>query len=155
MEKEGNVSDMIQITNNTIEMGKDVLNQLNHQREQIDNMNNHIHNINNNISISRNVLNKMESLSYRVKSYLFGNKVTISNHICNSQDINKLDNYDSNFPETDDVNILRNNLKNLKNIGLSINAELDEQTELLVNMDNKVYNSNQNLNTLNKRINNF
>lgn len=155
MEKDSNVSDMIHITNNTIEMGNSVLKELNHQREQIDNMNNSLNNINNNISISKNILNKMESLSCRIRSYLFGNKVTNNHQLQNSSTFNITNNHNGNISETDECDVLRNKLQELKNIGLTINDELDEQTALLDNIGNCTNNSHTNLSKLNTRINKF
>ena len=150
-------------TNDTVYIGEKTLEKLFDQQQTINNIEKNINNIENNINISDIIIEKMEYLTNRIKSWIFYAKIN------NFEDIKKKvkykysnsNNTNQNFNQTNNTknkinfntNQIINNLEIIKEINININTELDNQIQKLDNIGNNIENNNTNINKLNNRIN--
>jgi len=130
----------------TIEIGTKTLETLSEQDNTIKNIDNNLNSINNNLNISEIIISKMESLGFRIKTYLFGES---KKQKCKIKDNTNINRHIMDFCSND----VSSNLKIIKNINNVIGEQLDTQNENLDIINTNIEYKANTIKNLNLKIN--
>lgn len=147
---------IISINQDTINISNKTLLELNTQKNQLNKINTTINNINQNIQISEYIIDKFNSLTYRIKNYLYSNPKNETKIFQNSINNNKISNNIPIIPtdnyNTNTLNHITNQINTIKNNSIVINNELDSQLDMLTDINQNIDSSNSKINNINVKI---
>lgn len=145
----------------TIKKSIKTLELLDSQKEKLNKADNNISEIDSNLSYSQIILNKMSSIYFNLKSK-FNKESEIPCVVSENQEINQGINQEinqeinqKNLKSFEKKNNLSKDLSTLKNLGLIISDELDNQNNLILNLQDKVEHSQSNLQSINYQVNTY
>jgi len=142
------IKNSVDITYETLEKAEKTIENLHYQGEKIDNIKKSLENIDHNLNVSEILVNKMLSVKNRVKYYIYGeNKIQPKPDIIQQKKINK-----TISKSNSEIDILLNNLKNIRGINYEIGNVLTEQTDDLTQIDENISKYDINIKNLNDNI---
>lgn len=142
------IKNSVDITYETLEKAEKTIENLHYQGEKIDNIKKNLENIDHNLNVSEILVNKMLSIKNRVKYYIYGeNKIQTTPDIIQKKEINK-----TISKSNSEIDILLNNLKNIRGINYEIGNVLTEQTDDLTQIDENISKYDINIKNLNDNI---
>ena len=157
---------MLQLSEETKNESIAALEELNNQRDTLTNVNKKVSNIDRILTQSNKVIDTIRSISSNLINKIFGTVTDeddtnivferVSKEPCQSPlydpDDNAYHQILENKQYTDEVDIILNNINDIKKIHITMGEELDEQNELLDNITENTENSNINLERTIKRV---
>jgi len=147
-------NELLKISEETKNGSITTLEELNDQKTILNNLNQQINHIDKLIIKSNRVINTMKSITSHIFNKMFKSEET-KNTIEENNVKSTTEDMISNKINTDILDIVINNIQDIKTLHLSIGEELDEQNELLDNITEHTELSNINLENTDKNIDTF